>query len=527
MRIEQNDLKKRIAELKNKNRTDLLARFDSCPYGFWEYLKYRDSKFYHENRKNMKLYAVILMLVELSYVYNFAVSMPRRDGKSYTLSRFTAFSIGRNPTRSNTRNSFAKSKSEDFSKDIRKFITDKNYQNLFPKVKLDNKAIEKWAITLAKQHTFLAGGIDGGTTGSGTDNLLMGDDLIKSMEQATSPAYRSSLRKFILGVYESGKEEGCKRIECATRWINDDPIGESISIAKNMGQKVLYFDAFEKRITDKSIEAFANKIIDAELSIDDWVQIKIPALNKWDESTDETHRSTKKLLKIRQKHELRHEIWFWECIYQQNPVPKEGLLFPADELNYFYYEDIDETLSEVLFIDPAGKGSNNTCGAFGKVESKDKIFITDIIYTPEKPEISKPICVKKIIEHQNDLKKISGEGNNLGDIYLKNVEQMLTNSDILLKIRIKTTSENKESKIFIYSDDIKRTFWYPAEFDRYGNRQYEIDSPMDEALNSLTRYLGKIDGAFVTNQEDDLLDALVGILRMFNEAQSGFRVGFY
>jgi hypothetical protein len=526
----QDNLENILKEQDEKDRLNNIALFSSCPYGFWEYLKYKNPKFFNEDRKYLKLYAACLMLVELGYVWNLIISIPRRTGKSYTMNEFTAFTIGRNPEKSNTRNSFSKSKSEEFSIKIRGFIQEEVYQKLFPKIKLLTKNISKWSITLAKQHSFMAAGVDGGSTGSGTDNILCGDDLVKSPEQAISPAFKRSLDMFIETVYESGMEPGSKRVEIGTRAAPDDPIGRVLDEVEKTGVKLIKFDAFEKKITDESIDKFIKKIIKADLQEldEDWVQLVIPALNKNDESNVEGIRPAKWYKKRRELAKLRGTSYLFETVYQQNPIPKEGLLFPKEDLKYFYFEDIDkEVLPEILFIDPAGKGSNNTCGGFCKVKSQEEVYVIDMIYTPEEPKLSKAICVKKILEHKNNLGKISGEGNFGGDIYLEGIEELLGKNDFSISINIKASSENKESKIFIMSDLIKNCFRFPYEFDRDGNRQYEIGGPMDRAIKALTKYLGKINGVFVTNQEDDFADDLVGLLRMLNESTGAFGIGFY
>ena len=274
------------------------ARKDKYAKNSWNYLKKRDPLFFQENRKHLKLFAILFDMLDNREIWNLGLSFPRRFGKSYTTSHAMAIAIGRRPNGSIMRNAYAGPKAEDYSRDTRTFIEDPFYQEIFPDIKLgDLRGVHKWNLATSKEHTYTCAGVDGSLTGSGCNNILCGDDLVRNMSEAMSDAAMERLSKFKSAVHESSMESGCAHMEIGTRWTRNDPQGE---IEQN--EKFIKFDVLKGDcLTDQGIQIFLKRIRDA-VALDnfdpefDWVLVNIPAIDSDDNSTCESIRSTRWLM---------------------------------------------------------------------------------------------------------------------------------------------------------------------------------------------------------------------------------------
>lgn len=502
IKINSNEFK---AKIKFHKELKLQELRDKCNVnktinGFWNYCLHIDNKWYSNNRQDLKLCALTFALFELGIIKNLAISMRSRMGKSHIVNDFYSYTIGRNPVKSNIRVSYTASLVEKSSKRIKETIKQPEYEQIFPNIKFkqDRRAIKDWAVTKARESSYVCGGVKGGITGSGADNILGEDDMFKDMDEALSKAYVKKLKLFMLGVMESRFEKGAKRLKTGTRWTKDDSIGEVIDT-----RGTIIFDGYTMDLTDESINNFIQGIINnSSINDETWIYIKIPGLNNKNISTVPSIISTKKLLAMKAKYKKSNSLWMFETIVQQNPELSSGKLFRKESLSYFNYEDLNMLKCDgiLILLDPAGKGSNNTtAGAFFLYGTKG--YLIDIVYNNEEPEITKPLVANFIIKNKATI--FIGEGNSLGDIFFDDVLRILRSKKIEVINGVVWSSDNKEGRIMMHSDWIKRHIVFPAEYNKNGKRQYEVDSDMDRALKSLYNYV-----MLVKNQEDDLPDML-------------------
>lgn len=531
-RVEKDELGSILKNIKKETSDSLQRRFERPYDGFWEFQKYMDSDFYNETRKDLKLIAFAFYLLAWSHIHKCAVNAPRRIGKSHSVNDLIKYEIGYRSEESNARYSYSGDLVKKHSKFIRRAIQSKEYLIVFPDIKLrsDSKGIFQWEITLCKgESTFSCAGIDGKSTGDGVSNILIGDDTIKGMKEANSVSEKLNLAEFRSANFKGSKQGDMRQLETATTWTDDDPIPKELLTAKKMGHRIFKFDAYKTKLNDENIISFIDSIIKAKPIKYDWIHITIPSLDKDDESTSPTlaEHSTEDLKHKREELKALGQEYLWYSVDQQDVRPRGAMMF-KDFKNYFYYSDLEKLnfSSGVMFLDPAGKGSNNTCCPFGRLAG-NKVYIVDVVYNPEEPKITKPMIVSFILKYSEHISMMSGEGNGLGDQYIESVNDMLVEKGSNLAFDYEITTDNKEEKIFFNSDWIKANVWIPAEYDKKGKRQYEIDSPMDRSIKSLTKYVGKVQGMFVRNQEDDFPDALCGIKVMIAEEGVAFDFGFY
>ena len=135
------------------------------------------------------------------------------------------------------------------------------------------------------------------------------------------------------------------------------------------------------------------------------VIIRIPALDpETDESTCPNIESTEKLQNIRN----RIKPYLWQCNFQQNPIPPEGLDFDWELLTT--YETLPDFELDPQFnkykgtfavLDPARRGKNYvSMPIFKRYDDNDKFILIDCLYKKRgMNELYSLIC-DKIIQHK-------------------------------------------------------------------------------------------------------------------------------
>lgn len=529
-------LEEEIDKLDKAESVALREKFQRHYDGFWEFQKYMDSSAksgYSDEQIDVKLVAYGMYLVIWGYITKFVLSMPRRRRKSHAVNDAVKYVVGFMPNRSNARYSYSGDLVKFHSKIIRGEIQSEKFRNVFPKVKLkpDSRSASDWQVTQCTGNpTFHCAGIDGASTGLGVDKLLIADDLVKDWKSSQSVTDRASRKSFLAGNFESGEEAGMCTLHIATRWADDDPPGEFIRDALINGHQIFKFDAYYDELSNENITKFIDSVIDAKPTENDVLWITIPALNVKEETTCPYHEkyTTNFYKNVKKKRENKGEHHIWYSIYQQTPRIQGSMLF-SDFNNWYQIKDIGDLKFSggVSHLDPAGKGRNNTCIGLARTLGDNVYIMPDIVYTPERPSESKIEVINFLKRRHKYIDILTGEGNGGGDQYCESVNGKLDESnDIEIRINIENTDQNKELKIFLNSDWINKHVFLPAEFDDDGNRQYAIDSPMDRCIKALTKYVGKVEGSFVRNQEDDFLDFLCGVKDIIYDSGEDVEIGW-
>lgn len=518
-------LRTALDQLAHDESVALREKFQRHYDGFWEFQKYMDDSEdsgYADDQIDVKLIAYAMYLLIWGQIKTLVISMPTRRRKSHAANDAIKYKIGFMPTRSNSRYSYSGDLVKHHSKIIRRDIQSDKYKAVFPEIRLrsDSKSVWDWSVEQATgDPTFRCAGMDGASTGFGVNGIAIIDDLIKGFKSAFSTTDTNNRNDFISGSFDTREEKGLGKLYTATRWAENDPTGKLLKYAK----KVFMFDAYYEELNDENINNFIQNIIDSNPAKNDVVYIRIPALNNKEETTCPYNdmRTTEYYRDIRDLEIKKGNAHSWYSLFQQEPRPKGSMLF-VDFNNFYYLKDLHSFSFSggVAHLDPSGKGSNNTCLGLAKVLNEDVYILPDIIYTPDAPIMSKVECALWLKKWQKDIGILTGEGNGMGDQYCESVNEKIEKENIDLQIDIINTSSNKEEKIYLNSDWILSHIYLPHEFDRDGNRQYEIDSPIDRSIKALTKYIGKVDGSFVRNQEDDFLDFLCAIKDIVNDENS-------
>jgi predicted phage terminase large subunit-like protein len=278
--------------------------------------------------------------------------MPPRHGKSELASKtFPAWHLGRYPNHEFIACSYSGSLAMGFSRKVRGFLRDQQYQSLF-KTRLDpeSQGAEQWLTT--EGGGYVAAGVGGPITGKGA-HILVIDDPVKNREQAESETARQTAKDWYTSTAYTRLAPGGGILVILTRWHDDDLAGWLLEQEKEGG--------------------------------DPWEVIKYPAIAEEDE-------------KYRKKHEPLHPARYnsdalmriqkavgprdWSALYQQNPVADEGEYF---KIGMFQYYKTNALKSKKLKIYCAwdlaiGKADRNdfSVGVVVGVDQEDKMYVMHV-----------------------------------------------------------------------------------------------------------------------------------------------------
>lgn len=418
--------------------------FDSyCIYIEWN--RAPEKKFYQPRRKVLKTVANALQDLADDRLDLLAISMPPGSGKTALAIFYLTWLSGKNPdepilTGSHS-NSFVRGV---YDECLRIFDKDGEYlwNDVFPDVVVSNTNAKDCRIDLGKRKRFET--LEFTSIGTGNAGLyrasalLYCDDLVSGIEVALSKprldklweTYTTDLRQRKIG-------NKCKELHIATRWSVHDVIGR-----------------LEQNYGDSDRNRF----------------IVMPAMNEKDESNfDYDYGVGYSTETLRKQREVMDEM-SWKALYMNQPVEREGLLFPADELRYFNGVLPDGEPDRKLMVeDIAWGGGDFTSGPIAYVYN-GSVFIPDVVFNNGDKTVTKPETVGKIIQHK--LNTYRGEANNGGDEYCDSIDSMLRQQGYHCSVRSQRapSGQSKLSRIIQYAPDIKRFYFLD---EKHQSKEYK------------------------------------------------------
>lgn len=400
---------------------------------------------------------------------------PPQHGKSEgSTRRLPAFLIGKQPDSKIAIISYNATKARKFNREIQRILVEPTYQAIFPEVKLSNgsdgysKTFDEFEI-VGHEGGIKTIGVDGSLTGDPVDILIM-DDLYKNWMEAQSDRTRATVQDWYDSVADTRLHNDSQQLIVFTRWHEYDLAGYLLDKEPEQWEVFLYQ---------------ALKVGDpTELDPREHGEALYP----------EKHSKEKlELARARNEHNF-------EGLYQQNPTPIAGLLFPKQLLHFYDPEDkaLEKPLNDPDFCfvaaDPAGEGGDDFAAGPGKLIG-DKIYVTDILYNTEGTDFNEPALVKQIIAAK--AKSVAVESVFGWKETAQRVRTELEEKNFEGEFRLTRPRHAKHSRILNRSSFIRIHFYFRSDYENYP--QYA------KFMRNLTSYL-KIQEVGRGNKHDDAPD---------------------
>ncbi len=368
-------------------------------------------------------------------IKNLMVFMPPQHGKSeLSTRRVPAKILGDNPDVKVGVIAYNHTIAAKFNRDIQRIITEDSYSQIYSETKLNYQNVRTMDTYLRNSDEFevvgrkgslVSVGVGGGLTSRKLDIAIM-DDLYKDAADAWSQVKRESVQDWYDTVLRTRLHNDSQQLIVFTRWHEEDLGGYLLRHEPENWEVVLY-EAIKTR----------SDIPDDPREIGEAL---------WPEQ-----HSIEKLESMRKNNPI-----VFDSLYQQNPTPKEGLLFPAVELKRFEMSQIKDTKPDgvVSVCDIADEGDDSLCHLVGYLYGQD-VYIVDVMFTQEPIEITQPLTASMIDRYNVDRSKF--ESNNGGKGYAQKVRDLKTGRS---HISWEHTSTNKHTRIIMKSGDVKEHFCF-------------------------------------------------------------------
>jgi len=446
-----------FVEFKQESKNQDKDAYKGARKSFWKFCKLMNPKFYKDDRPHLKIICDTLQALFEGRIIKFKQSspwhiytpeemkeitaagdeyivcrqlmmnIPPRHGKSYTLTLFTQWMLGKSRENKIITVSYNETLAIRFSATVRDGIDatkiDKNwtiFADVFPntRIKEGDGAKQLWALE-GSYFNYLGTGFGGTITGIGCSVGIV-DDPVKNAEEAYNDNALEKQWQWYTDTFLSRIEEGGIEIINMTRWSTKDLCG---------------------------------RILDSE-DAPDWYELKMKAC--LDESTGEMLCPSIRSFKSYMKKKRMTSAEIFEANYQQEPVDVQGKLYttirtytelPKDDNGRPLYE---RTFN---YTDTADTGKDFLC-SINAVEYNGEAFVTNVLYTDKPMEITEPELAKMLYE--GDVNTAYIESNNGGRGFARNVERLIWEKHRTRRIVIDSFFQSKNKHGNQFSDYAKR-----------------------------------------------------------------------
>lgn len=414
------------------------------------------------------------------------ISLPARVGKSTLCIFFMTFVMGHRPDVASVMSGHSDKLTDGFYREILSILSDpETYQwnSIFPDLQIVANSAKNETIdlnTVKRFPTMTCRSVSGTLTGAveiGTGGVLYCDDLIADLEESLNPIRLQNKYDAYLNQLKDRKKLGALELMVGTRWNVFDPLGR-----------------IQMQYADNPRYRFH----------------VIPALNE----NDESNFNYKYGLGFDTAYyrDMRDSIddATWWAKYMGQPYIREGLLFPADELQYYNGVLPDGEPDRIVAVcDTAWGGGDSLSMPIAYVYGED-VYIQDVVFNAGDKEVTRPEVVAKLKKHHPHMVRF--EANNGGDEYKDKVDELLRADGIRINLSAKKapTTQSKLARIIQYAPEIKR-FYFLDEKSR--DREYRA------FMQELTMFVqtGK-------NPHDDAPDSLGMLVDFMDKGQKTAQV---
>lgn len=350
------------------------------------------------------------------------------------------------------------------------------WREIFPDVNIESVNAKEETINLGKFKAFKSitfralGASQTGVTRA--ERLLYCDDLCSGIEEALSKIRLDKLWTKYSTDLKTRKKAGrkgkkCKELHIATRWSVWDVIGRLIKLYT--GNKRCRFISLPD--------------IDPETGKSNWNY-------QYGVGFDEEYFED-----IRQSLD---EITY-KCLYKNDPVEREGLLFSPDTLRRFKKLPPDKEPDAIWgFLDPKGTGTDYNClGVF--YQYGQDYYLPDVVFQNIDPYVLDSVNARCLVRNNVQICQIESnkEGIRTGDAIQAEVDELGGRCTIEKKL----SSANKETRIIVNSPwVIKHVLFLEPRTPEYPEG-YSAKSEYGQFMSYLCSY-----SQLAKNQTDDAPD---------------------
>jgi predicted phage terminase large subunit-like protein len=412
------------------------------PYLFDSYLLYlekereRSRKFYEPRRNCLLKTGIVQALQDLedNKLDVLSISMPPSTGKTTLEKFFQTWIIGRCPDDSNLFFSHSGEITRMYYDGIYDITTSNEYtwQEIFPEVKITNTNAKSEQINFGQYKPFpnvQCTSIGSANAGKVRCNhLLMCDDLIGGIEVALNKTQLDKLWDIYAVDARQRKMDGCKELHIATRWSVHDVIGRLKT-------------AFEN---DDRARFIAIPDIDPETG----------------KSNFEYETNGFSVAFFEAQAALMDDISY-RCLYKNEPIEREGLLYHKEDLRTYLELPAGEPDAILGVCDTKNKGTDFLVMPVVYVYGADHYLVDAICDDSSDYGVQYANLANKICEH--NMQQVEFESNNGGDRVAFEVEKKVKEQGGRCNITSKPTETNKETRIIVNADWIKKNVIFRDE----------------------------------------------------------------
>ena len=448
-----------------------------APYLFDSYLLYlerkrdKKDKFYEPKRKQLNKHGLIQAMQDLEddKLDILSISMPPGTQKTTLEKFFSSWIIGRHPDDFSLFFSHSGDITRMFYDGVIDITTNADeycWNEIFPNVHLQATDAKRETVNFNKYKPFAnlqctsVGSKNAGKVRC--NRYLYCDDLIGGIEEALNKNILDKLWRIYGTDAKQRKMDGCKEIHIATRWSVHDVIGRI---------KNLYDGSDRVRF------------------------IEVPDIDEETGESNFDYEYNGFSVEFFNDQALAMDEISYNCLYKSKPIEREGLLYHEEDLRRYQSLPLGEPDAILGICDTKDKGSDFYFLPCFKQYGND-FYLVDCICNDSCDYGAQYEKSANIILDYN-MQQCEFESNNGGTRVAYEVSKLVEERGGRCNITEKTTTQNKETKIIVNSDWVKKHVLF---------RDKELYKPKDEygvMMSWLLSYsvVGK-------NPHDDVPDGL-------------------
>lgn len=407
-----------------------------APHLFDSYLLYLEKnreekdKFYAPKRKQLNKHGLIQAMQDLEddKLDILSISMPPGTQKTTLEKFFASWIIGRHPDDF----SLFFSHSGDITRmfydgilDITTNDTEYTWNEIFPNVRFESTNAKRETINFNKYKPYpnlqctSVGAKNAGKVRC--NRYLYCDDLIGGIEEALNKNYLDKLWRIYGTDAKQRKMDGCKEIHIATRWSVHDVIGRLIDI---------YHGNSKARF------------------------IAVPDIDPVTGESNFDYEYNGFTVEFFHDQELTMDEISYKCLYKNEPIEREGLLYHEDDLRRYLSLPLGEPDAIIGICDTKDTGTDYLFLPCVKVYGNDYYCVDCTCDDNPDYGVQYENCANLIVD--NKMQQCEFEHNNGGGRVGYEVNKLVEEKGWSCNITSNFTSGNKETKIIVNADWVKK-----------------------------------------------------------------------